>query len=299
MALTVPLPGTGPYEATFGLRFFEASDDRPLAVLQQECDAGTSADIRYPPRVIVPEALFGFPRHLQNRSVAVVGNGPIIGRGEEIDAHDEVIRMDTLRNWKRSKGDDGTRISLWAGHPFKHFTVDGEGQPQVSDPFREVVSLKLPLWFISPYHVTVVAYRWLAANGVLDRVTIAPSQYVTLDLLCRHLDATQLSKLFSIPTDKPWLKGLTRFELLLTGPKLALFLYACGARQVSLYGFDFFRSEPARLWKGHDLATDLWLIDALKSGFQARQGSLRWNEEEQVRQTFDAGLFRGEENGKC
>jgi hypothetical protein len=69
------------------------------------------------------------------------------------------------------------------------------------------------------------------------------------------------------------------YETLLTGVRLALLASLAGARDLALFGFDFFRSEPGQLWHGHDLPTDHAVLAYVRQSIQAVGGVFYWHEQ--------------------
>jgi hypothetical protein len=216
---------------------------------------------------------------LAGRRVAVIGNGVVRGCGPQIDSHEEVIRITTMRHWRQCPVDDGTRITLWAGHPQFVVDLDDAGRPRARDAFARVVAQKVPLWVSSPYHLTLPSYCWLAAQGGLDRMTVTPPALVIQEMLGGVMDGAILAELSLLAPQIGNLVGRTIFDLLLTGTRLVTLLMLSGVREISLFGFDLFTQSSDTLWWGHKPELDRRVLMDCKRILQERGGHLHWHEE--------------------
>jgi len=263
------LLGVHAYEA-LNVRYVDLAD--PGAVPLEWSDA----------RVILPEEYYDFPFDLAGQRVAIVGNGVVEGCGRDIDGHDVVIRITSLRHWRRDPVDDGERLSLWAGQPWRVVEWGAAGEINALDGFARAARAGLRLWALSPFHISFVAYRWMRDQGVLPNLIVAPTPVVIYDMACHFMSATDLSLLFSLPPDRAGLVGLFAYDLLFTGTRLGLLLEIAGVSHMSFYGCDLFRDTRRQLWPGHDVRTDFRVLRGLKARLTARGGAFYWHEEEAV-----------------
>ena len=251
--------GRSAYEKSFNIRFVE------------EGAVGDFPGHDFRTRVI-PHALpLGFPAQLAGKSVAVVGNGHIIGQGGAIDSHDAVIRISTMRNWQKSAEEDGLRTTLWAGQLAFVFGPNG-----VNPDFAQLVDRDVPLWALSPFHVTCDAYEWLRRRPSPAMVTVLPPPAVLFDVFHDYMSAVDMELLFSMPPARRQLTGLSRYECLLTGTRLVLALEACDVAAISLYGFDLFTRSEEPVWFGHDLDVDRQVLQSVQQRFAMRGRGFRW-----------------------
>jgi len=254
--------GRSSYEKSFNVTFLE----------EHEIDCGRTYDFKT--RVIPVSWSYGFPVGLKGKSVAVVGNGVVRDCGVEIDAHDEVVRISTMRNWSRHSEHDGARLTMWAGH--LGFVVTGA---VVNERFREVATCGTPLWTLSPFHVTCDAYSFLRKMERQPETLVLPSWACLFDVFHQYMTAEDMETIFSIAPARRQLTGMTRHELLLTGTRLALALEACGVGRLSLYGFDLFSASSDPVWFGHDLAIDRKVLLGVRRRFEAAGRLFHWHNE--------------------
>ncbi len=251
--------GRSAFERSFNITFVEEEDVAP------------SPNYDFRTRVIPKSLPYGFPERLRWKAVAVVGNGEVTSCGAAIDCHDEIIRISGTRNWRKSKQHDGLRTTLWAG--YLAFVVDQQG---ANETFAELVEQGVPLWNLSPFHVTCDAFLWLRNRSVPPQLTILPSAAVLFDVFHQYMSASDMEVLFSIPLPRRQLTGLSRYERLLTGTRLVLALEACGVGAISLYGFDLFKGAEDSVWFGHDLDVDLQVLQAVQQRFAAQGKPFYW-----------------------
>jgi hypothetical protein len=93
------------------------------------------------------------------------------------------------------------------------------------------------------------------------------------------MTAQDIETIFSIAPARRQLTGMTRYELLLTGTRLALALEACGVGRLSLYGFDLFSASSDPLWFGHDLAIDRQVLFGVRRRFEETGRLFHWHNE--------------------
>jgi hypothetical protein len=268
--------GVGAYERSFGLRFIHESDVASVTV-------GLDPKVR----VIPSNKRIGYPPELRfrGRSVAIVGNSTVVDCGPMIDSHDVVIRMTTMRNWKKSKQDDGEKITIWAGQPVFVFQGTAE-HPEPLPVFREVVKNGVDLWANSPFHVSLEAFAWFTAQGGWDRLHFAPPPFALYDAMCLTHSAQDLRLIFSPAPEKRFLVGLVAYELLLTGTRVALLLDMLGVSRISLFGFDLFTSAPGQLWFGHSVDVDWQVLQIIKRRSRSDGRDFYWHEEASISQAF-------------
>ena len=252
--------GRSAYERSFGINFLE----------EGEIDAAAVYGLLS--RVIPASTRYGLPDRLRGRSVAIVGNSVITGVGAEIDSHDEVIRMTTMRNWARVAEHDGERVTLWAGMLAR--VLKGS---QPIPPFERLVGDRVPLWCLSPFHITCDAYNYLRACGALEELLVLPPAACLFDDFHKCMGAEQVAMLYGMPPGTLDLSGFNWYERILTGTRLALLMELCGVSHVSLYGFDLFSSESGRLWSGHDVSVDRQLLAGLGRRLAQSGRGFRWH----------------------
>lgn len=252
--------GRSAYERAFGIKFIDEGQIDP---------AGAYGFLD---RVIPSSCRYGLPDRLHGKSVAIVANSVVSGFGAEIDSHDEVIRMTSMRNWRRAAGDDGERATMWAGMASQ--LVKG------TDPIPHIQRLideGAGIWCLSPFHITCGAYNFLRVKGVLERMLVLPPAAYLYELFARFMTAQELAVLYGMPQDSEELVGLSCYERLLTGTRLALLVEACGAGHLSLFGFDLFTTESERLWRGHDLAVDRQVLEGVGRRLRDSGRGFRWH----------------------
>lgn len=268
--------GATAYERSYSIKFIH----------EQEIDSveGPTERIRILPS---PERL-GFP-HLAGKSIALVGNGNVTGCGALIDSHDVVIRMTTMRQWKKSARDDGERLTIWTGQPVFAFQ-DTPDDPAPLPSFEEALKNGVECWANSPFHISLGAFKWLKAHGMWERMLVAPPPFHIYEAMCSTYDAEDLRLLFSPIRQTRFLVGFTAYELLLTGTRVALLLELLDVSRLSLFGFDLFASSPDQLWFGHSIDVDWKTLQIIKRRFQSRGRQFYWHEED-IASKLSAGLM--------
>jgi len=254
--------GRSSYEKSFNITFLP----------EHEIDGGRTYD--FTTRVVPVSWQYGLRDELKDKSVAVMGNGVVRDCGIEIDAHDEVVRISSMRNWSRQPAHDGARVTLWSGQ--LAFVVSGAA---VDERFREVATCGTPLWTLSPFHITCDAYSFLRKMERQPETLVLPSGACLFDMFHRYMTAEDMETIFSIAPARRQLTGMTRYELLLTGTRLALALEACGVGRLSLYGFDLFSASSDPLWFGHDLAIDRQVLLGVRRRFEETGRLFHWHNE--------------------
>lgn len=252
-----------PYDEAEKLAFERAFQ---VTFLEEEAMAG-HAGLNFRTRVIPRNVSYGLPTDLAGQSVAVVGNGIIRSGGAEIDAHDQVIRISAMPNRTRDAATDGSRTTLWAGHPVFVINRDRLGQRTANLAFETLARDGVPLWAISPFHITCDSYLWLEEEERLSSLLISPSPNALSERLRYFLPSEEMSEIFSLAVDRGHLGELTNFELLTTGTRIIVLLEACNVKAISLYGFDLFKTSPDSVWFGHDLSLDLRVINNVQNRF--------------------------------
>lgn len=269
--------GLASYQRSFNLQFIRESD-----VLEQR-------DSRI--RVLVSNHRYGMRWDLAGKSVAVVGNGLVRNCGSLIDECDEVIRISTMRNWLRAPEHDGTRTTIWAGHPWLVVSRMENGEIRANPSFARLAEEGTQLWATSPFHISLDSYKWLKNNGQLDRLLVAPSSAEIYEIACSLLESSIIEILFSI-SKKEGLIGFSRFELLLTGTRILMMLYMCGVKSIHVFGSNLFNFSRKDVWFGHDLNFDYRILMYLKRRIEERGGKFYWNEEREVKRARNISLLR-------
>jgi len=258
--------GAASFRRSFGLEFLLEEDLPPVPQLVPGM------------RVIPADSRYGLRFDLAGKRVAVVGNGAVKGRGGVIDGHDEVIRLSSMRHWRHSPLDDGERITLWAGQPEFVVALDETGRPAARPSFAAIVAQGVPLWGMSPFHVSLPSYCWLKERGALARLMIAPPPAAICDMMCEWMEAETLAEIFSLVPKRGKLVGQTYFDVLFTGTRLVLLLELCGVTEISLFGCDLFLRSVEPVWWGHDPALDRRVLLGCQQRLRRRGGDLRWPE---------------------
>lgn len=262
--------GRTAYERSFKITFYA------------ETDPGMQHATGHLSRVLVSPHRLGLPHHLfQNKGVALIGNGHIRNAGPLIEAHDVVVRLKSMRNWKHSETEDGRRIDLWAGLPSHAIHEDHLGQTRLDPVVATIIDSGIPIWAVTPFHITCSAFRVLSNLNILDRLIVSPSCHSLFDDFCRIADGEDVSDLYSVVRGGG-LIGLSQFELLLTGTRVALLAELSGAKSIGLFGLDFFTTEPRTRWSGHDFSADLRILLSLRRRMLAAGKAFYWHEQERV-----------------
>jgi hypothetical protein len=247
------------YESVMGVEFL------PEAAVERSRSYG------FKTRVIPAEYPVGLRDGLRGKRVAVVGNGAVEGLGEDIDSHEEVIRISAMRDWRKDPKEDGCKATLWAGQ-LAFVAADGMVDPK----FRQLVEEGVPIWALSPYHVTCDAYNFLRGRPARPDVTILPSAETMFGTFGSYMSADDLGTLTAIAPPRKDISGLTQYDLLLTGTRLVLALEAVGVGSISLFGFDLFTRQKRLPWVGHDVAVDLMVLRRTSDRFRSSGREFRW-----------------------
>lgn len=255
-------PERSAFETAFGITFLEES----------EIDPCRTYDFRT--RVVPAAWRYGLRDDLSGKSVAVVGNGTVRGCGKEIDSHDEVIRISSMRRWSGDACEDGARITMWAGQ--LAFVVSGVS---IDEKFSAIVARGTKLWALSPFHITCDAYTFLEHWHARPDLLVLPSASCLRDVFREYMSSEDVETLFEIAPACRHVVGMTRYELLLTGTRLVLGLEASGVGRLSLYGFDLFTSTSDPLWFGHDVDVDRRVLLGVKRRFGAAGRGFCWHNE--------------------
>lgn len=267
--------GSSTYEHFSGVTFFE---EKAVASLPEEdCE-----NVRIVPR----DERLGLRLDLADKKVAIVGNGSVSNCGKAIDRHDEVVRINSMCNWRQDPIHDGRRITLWTGNPVFVVERDKSGNRHVPPLFSQIVEAGIGLWALSPLHISVDAYRWLDDQNALDRLLVAPPSAVIQDISSRILDGKSVSTLFSIARGRDEIVGRTVYDSLLAETRLLILLELCGVKHMSLYGVDLFVNSKDQPCSGHNLPMDMRVILELKRRLFAKGGFFHWEEEGLVRKNF-------------
>jgi len=259
--------GQSSYEKSFGIKFVDEE-----IISRMSHNELSIFDVEMFKLRVIPRSLrYGFPSNLSELSVAVVGNGIVSGYGAQIDRHDHVIRISGMRNWQRNSENDGTRITLWAGHPA--FVISDD---KLSDPFEYIINDDTPLWALSPFHITCSSYILLRDRGLLEKLLVLPAPATLFDRFHNFLNPEEISDLYSIPHGRRQLTGLSNFELLLTGTRLILALEACRVKEISIFGFDLFNKSTDPIWFGHNIEIDRKIITGIHRRYSQSGRNFFW-----------------------
>jgi hypothetical protein len=210
------------------------------------------------------------PPVISGKSVALIGNSPINDLGPVIDSYDEVIRINRMEYWQRSAADDGLRFTIWAGLPRPQMIL---GHPRETDAaairtnFPEVADSASTIWSATPFHLSVVFYNFLHRRSLADRLFVSESGPFLLSQLTERMPPGMVRALFAIPSvregDRVHLDRQPYFELLMTGIRLTLFAALAGAREIGLFGFNFYKGTRKRAGFTHNVAFEKELLAAL------------------------------------
>lgn len=254
--------GRSSYEKSFNVTFLAEHDIDPCRTYD------------FTTRVVPVSWQYGLRGDLKGKSVAVVGNGVVRDCGSEIDAHDHVVRISSMRRWSRQPEHDGSRLTLWAGQ--LAFVVSGSS---VDERFREVATRGTSLWALSPFHITCDAYSFLRQMERQPETLVLPSGACLFDTFHQYMTADDINTIFTIAPARRQLTGMTHYELLLTGTRLILALEACGVGRLSLYGFDLFSASADPVWFGHDVAVDRRVLLGVRRRSEETGRRFHWHNE--------------------
>lgn len=262
--------GSASYERSFGLKFIPEKD--------------ILADNDYGPemRILPCRSKYGLRDGLAGKRVALVGNGEISDCGPLIDAHDEVIRITTMRAWQADPIHDGTRTTIWAGHPWIVVRRNPAGVLVPNAKFEQLLKEDIDIWAASPFHISVDSYRWLKTRGHYDDLLVTPAPMDVYEIACRKMTAEYLQTLFSISHQKENIIGFPYFDLMLTGTRLILLLELSGVKDISLFGFNLFDFSYENVWFGHDLHFDYNVINEAKKRIIDSGGNFYWHDEKHI-----------------
>ena len=252
----------------FGRKVFENQEYRHSFLSPEGAATADAANDRL--FVWVDPSKWGVaPAALRGRSVALIANSPVVGRGPTIDSFDEVIRINRMEYWKRSAADDGARITMWAGLADARMIrgVRPTGRAPVGlTNFPDVASTVRTIWSATPFHLSVRFYKFLSDRGLLDRLFVSGSEPFLHDYLAQRLPPGMARALaMERRVHKPGRSTIIQpaFELLLTGTRLILFCALSGARQIGLFGFNFFEGTEKKPISLHDYPFEKELLAAL------------------------------------
>jgi hypothetical protein len=257
-------------DPTFGRPEFEGKFYGHSYVLPEETSTADAANRRL--FVWIDPSMWGVaPPFLRGRRVALIANTPIVGHGATIDAFDEVVRINRMEYWRQSAADDGIRLTIWAGVPLTRVISGGPAtaySPIGHTNFPRHASALKTIWSATPFHLSVAFYRFLLRQGLLDRLFVSGSSAFLHDYLAQQLPPAMLRALFSLKrlyqeSGGPVAARQPEFELLLTGVRLILFCMLAGAREIGLFGFNFYEGAEKQPWGAHDLAFEKDLLSAL------------------------------------
>ena len=162
----------------------------------------------------------------------IVGNGDVWEYGSIIDQYECVIRINSMYGWKNDPHHDGMRMTMWAGLPaFAVTPLRATASQWTNSHFGRVAAGLEIIWCVSAYQCSARAYRWLRNNSLLSKLCSVPDPLRILDHHIHRLPPELAAELFSMPVLFNGATGITRFELLLTGVKIALLVYLAGARK--------------------------------------------------------------------
>lgn len=267
------LVGSKAFEHVSGYRFVEAADvDNP------ELELLDLAPVNLPDEFIRAQL-----PDLQNRSIMIVGNGDVCEYGGIIDQYECVIRINSMYGWKNDPDHDGRRVTIWAGLPaFAVTPLRATASQWTNSHFGRVAATLEMIWCVSAYQCSARAYRWLRDNGLLSKFSSVPDPLRILDHYIDRLPAELAAQLFSMPVLFNGATGITQFELLLTGVKIALMVYLAGAREIHICGFDFFQSKQEKIWAGHDRLLNIRVVQFISDASWREGRQFTWREQGSV-----------------
>lgn len=257
------------YEDNFGWRFAGLDENHP------------PSQIRDRPNFFCIDRTFNFrPYFVYEKKIAIVGNSIVEGCGDSIDSADEVIRINDMRNWKCDSYNDGIRTTVWAGLPvFAIGRIDADMTSWLESKFFKVASNVNLLWSVSPFQCTVETWKNLVGLGLHHKLKTLPGYYEYLDLVYFAI-SPEMRKILYGNNFMNGYTGVPNFELLFTGVKICLACFLDGAKQIDLFGFDFFAAET--YWKHHDLHINLQVLLLIEAEMSATGRSFNWNTKENV-----------------
>jgi hypothetical protein len=273
------LVGSKAFENVGGCKFVDTS----------EVDNPELEQLDFAPVNLPPQFIHAHLPDLCGRAVTVVGNGDVSNYGPIIDRCDCVIRINSMYSWKNDPDHDGQKVTLWAGLPaFAVAPLRATPSQWTNSHFGRIAPTLEMIWCVSPYQCSARAYRWLRDNGLLPKFSSISDPFSLLDNYIDRLPAALAAELFSMPVLFNGKTGITNFELLLTGVKIALLVYLAGADEIHLCGFDFFQSQEERMWAGHDRAFNMRVIRFVRDAYLQEGRRFSWREQSLLDPTMGA-----------
>lgn len=220
------------------------------------------------------------PYFVFGRYIVIVGNSPVKGCGKIIDSGEEIIRINNMRNWKVDPQDDGVRTTVWAGLPiFAVGSIDADIASWESSKFIKISREVNLIWSISPFQCTKHTWNNIVSFGLNHKLKTLPGYFEYLDQIYPALSLEMRKLVWSNVSNYNY-GCMPNFEILLTGVKICLACFLDGARQIDLFGFDFFTNEP--YWKDHDLILNLQILILIEKEMKSTGRIFNWHEKNEV-----------------
>ncbi len=215
--------------------------------------------------IIFPDDFYTpFEMPIAGRSVAIVGNGHVTGRGRMIDEHDVVIRINYPYQWKRHARDDGEKLTIWAGlgklEVFNPSVFQNPPDNFNLVDFKDAIAAAESLHCISHRHVQSGFWDMILALGLTSKFQVHWSSPVVFDAI----EPTPYGAdrfLLSWLTNRCYLEngygGWYGWDVLLTGVKVLLMVGMSKPASINVFGMNFYNDGYREPWDMHQLSLNL------------------------------------------
>jgi hypothetical protein len=177
------------------------------------------------------------------------------------------MRLNRMGYWRCDARDDGSRITIWAGLPKQHVLPDkSDGQCERPKPhvrFEEVECALSLIWAVTPFDTSLRFYRHLMRQNLRDKFLLSGDCNTFRERVKDECSSDLHDLLYHVTPDDPLAAGVTaenHFDLMLTGVRTVLFSVLANPRELTLFGFDFYKNSEVRPWSGHDLDVDRQIL---------------------------------------
>lgn len=209
--------------------------------------------------ILFPDNFYSaFRLPVEGKTVAIVGNGKVNGYGENIDAHDVVVRLNYPYNWKQDPAEDGVRFTHWMGlgkfevfHPSEFHNPHEEFKAvDLGERITEVESLHC----ISHQHVEARFWHEIQKRNLRHKFFVHWAAPVVFNEIEQTKFGTDQSFLTLI-TSRAYLEngygGWYTWEILFTGVRAMLLAAMSNPKKISIFGMNFFTDGDRKPWDMH------------------------------------------------